>query len=106
MNLKLLAPLALVPMIAMAAPAAAQPVKATIVYSTNKTVVVDTDTSFPVKAVWDQIAQATGLDARYLYVQVLPPKPAVLKDQSASLESLGIVTDFRAFARVQATPNY
>jgi hypothetical protein len=106
MNLKLmLAPLALAPMIAMATPAAAQPVKATIV-SGNKTVVVDTDTSYPVKAVWEQIAQATGLDARYIYVQVIAPKPAVLKEQTQTLESYGILTDFRAVARVQATPNY
>jgi hypothetical protein len=105
MNLKLfLAPLALVPMLALATPAAAAPVKVTVVYA-NKTAVIDTDTTFPISALRGQIEPVTGIAAKYMSIQVIAPKPAMLNEAARTLESYGIYTDFRAFVRAQATPN-
>lgn len=100
----LLAPLALVPMLALAAPAAAAPIKVTVIYA-SKSAVIDTDTVFPVSAVRNQIEQVTGIAARYMYVQVLAPKQAVLTESQKTLEQYGLYTDFRAFVRTQPAPN-
>lgn len=105
MNLKLLlAPLALAPMIALATPAAAAPVKVTIVYA-NKTAVIDTDTVYPISALRNQIEPVTGIPAKFMYIQVLAPKPGVLNESAKTIEGYGIYTDFRAFVRTQAAPN-
>lgn len=82
----------------------AAPVKATVVYG-NKIAVVDTDTKYPVRAFRVQVQQATGIDAKYMYLQVLPPKPAVLTESEKTLESYALYTDFRVVARAQAEPN-